>query len=234
NIYFGLKEKRFGIGRFFFILLGLTIILVLRNFLIIIILPAILSWLLASRWPKFSLAVFCGVYSLFIILFFTAKYINPRLDFPQAVVNKQQEFLKLTGGSYVPIRELEPTIISFIKNIPQALTLSTVRPYPSDVKHLLSLAAAAEINFLLLIFLLFLFYRTNGLKQRSFIYFCIFFSFSVLITIGYTVNFLGAIVRYRSIIIPFLVVPMMAQINWRKLDWLFSKNIKQKNNVINS
>jgi hypothetical protein len=40
----------------------------------------------------------------------------------------------------------------------------------------------------------------------------------VLLIIGYTVNFLGAIVRYRSIVLPLLYVPVVVQLPWSK--WL--------------
>jgi hypothetical protein len=234
NFYFGLKEKKFNIKRIILILLGLFIILVLRNFLIIIIVPAMLAWMLANKWPVRGLTVFGIAYSIFIILFFTIRYINPKLDFPQAVVTKQQEFMQLTGGSNVHMKELQPTVGSFIKNIPQAITLSTLRPFPGDVKHLLSLAAAVEIDLLLFVFILFLVFRSNGIQSKNFLYFCIFFSFSVLITIGYTVNFLGAIVRYRSIVIPLLVVPMAALIDWKRVEKVFFSNIKFKNNITDS
>lgn len=222
NIYFGLKEKKINFKRIFLILLGLLILLLFRNYIIVIIAPAILAWLQASKWPKHGLAIFAGVYILFISLFFTVRYINPNWDFPQAVVNKQESFMQLQGNSYVPINKLKPTVLSFIVNIPQAFTLSTIRPYPSDVNHILSLAAALEIDLLLLLVLLFFLFRTNGTQSKNFIYFCLFFSFSVLLTIGYTVNFLGAIVRYRSIVIPLLIVPVMAQINWKKLSKIIS------------
>jgi hypothetical protein len=205
------------------------LILVLRNFIIVIIIPAILAWLLASRWPKYGLAIFGGIYVLFGILFFTVRYINPSFDFPRAVVNKQQAFIKLQGGtSSIPIKELQPNAISFLKNTPQAINLSTVRPYPSDVHHILSLAAAMEIDSLLLIFILFLFWRTNGLKSRNPVYFFIFFSLSLLLAIGFSVNNLGAIVRYRSVIMPLLVVPMVAQIDWKRIESLFSGNNQLK------
>jgi hypothetical protein len=42
-----------------------------------------------------------------------------------------------------------------------------VRPYPSDVHHILSLAAAIEIDTLLLMFVLFLFWKTNGLRSKN-------------------------------------------------------------------
>ncbi len=232
HVYFGLKEKRFGFRRIGGILLGLFLLLVLRNFILVVIIPAVFAWVLASRWPRRGLAVFGALYLLFIILFFTIRYINPEFDFPQAVVTKQQEFLKLQGNSSVPIDELEPTALSFLKNIPVAFTLSTIRPYPGDVRHILSLAAAAEINLLMLMFLAFLLLRVHPPQAPLFIYFCLFFSFSLLLAIGFSVNNLGAIVRYRSVILPLLVVPMAAQIDWKRMYHFFFTNIKNKNNII--
>ena len=231
-IYFSLKEKRLGFKRLFILLAGMVLILTLRNFIIVIILPAILAWLLASRWPKFGLLIFSSLYLFFGILFFTLRYIDTRLDFPQAVVNKQQEFMQLKGGnSTIPIKQLQPTAISFLKTTPQAINLSTIRPYPSDVRHILSLAAAIEINALLLMFFLFLFFRTDGNRSKNLAYFCLFFSFSLLLAIGFSVNNLGAIVRYRSIIMPLLIIPMAAQIDWSKLGRFFNSNIKNNNNT---
>ena len=224
-----------GFKRLLYLLAGLLLLLTLRNFIIIIIIPAILAWLLANRWPKYGLSIFSVLYLFFIVLFFNARYINPRFNFPQAVVNKQQDFMQLKGGnSNIPIKELQPTAISFLKNTPQAINLSTIRPYPSDVRHILSLAAAIEINLLLLMFGLFLFFRTNGLISRNLVYFCVFFSISLLLTIGFSVNNLGAIVRYRSVIMPLLVIPMAAQIDWSRLGKLLFNNIKNKNNIKNS
>ncbi|NOT50776.1 MAG: hypothetical protein HOP10_05825 [Chitinophagaceae bacterium] len=230
-VYFGLKEKRFGFKRITCVIVGLLLLLTLRNFLIVIIVPAIIAWVLAAKKPKYSLAIFGSLYLIFIVLFFTARYVNPRFDFPQAVVNKQQEFINLKGGSTIPMKELKPNAISFLQSTPQAFTLSTIRPYPNDVKHILSLAAALEINALLLLFILFLFFHKNGIASRNFLHFCLFFSFTVLLAIGFSVNNLGAIVRYRSVILPFLVIPMIALTDWKRFGRLFINNIKKNNNI---
>ena len=81
-IYFGLKEKRFGIIRILSLLIGLLLLLVLRNFIIVIIIPAIVAWLVANRNPKYGLAIFGSLYLLYIILFFTIRYISPQLSLP--------------------------------------------------------------------------------------------------------------------------------------------------------
>ena len=233
-IYFATKEKKLGWKRGLVLLTGLLLLLTLRNFLIILIVPAILTWLLANRWPKYGLAIFGGAYLFFSILFFTARYINPKFDFPNSVVTKQKEFIQTVGLTSVPIKELEPTALSFLRNTPQAITLSIIRPYPNDVRHILSLAAAIEINALLLIFILFIFFRKNGVQTKNLLYFCIFFSFSLLLAIGFSVNNLGAIVRYRSVIIPLLVIPMVARTDWERIFSIFFSGIKKNNNITNS
>lgn len=230
--YFCLKRNKISIGSVLLILLGLLLVLTLRNFLIVILVPAVLTWVIAEKFSKRPLLVFASCYLLFMIIFFTAKLISSNLDFPQAVVTKQNEFTSLHGSSSVPMRKLEPNFLSFILNTPQAITLSLVRPYPADVHHILSLAASTEINFLLLLFLFFLIWRKNGVRSRTFLYFCLFFSFSVLLAIGYSVNNLGAIARYRSIILPFLLIPMFCFIDWKKVFSLFFNNMTNKNNIV--
>lgn len=233
HIYFASKEKKYSIKRIAGILLGFALLVTLRNFLLIILVPAILAWILANRWPKYGLICFACVYVFSGILFFTLRYVDPRLDFPKAVVNKQQAFLQMApGNSTIPIGELRPNAISFVKNIPQAITLSAVRPYPSDIKHLLSLAAALEINLLLLLFVVSLIFRVKSPTYNpNVIYFCTFFSISLLLVIGFSVNNLGAIVRYRSVIIPLVVIPMVMRINWDRVTQLFSRGINLKNNI---
>jgi hypothetical protein len=216
-MYFGLKANRFSLLRITAIVAGLMLVLVLRNFLIIPILPALFAWLLASKIKVKPTYTFAGVYVMFIVLFFTARYIHPRLNFPEEVVARQEAFLSLGGGSAVDVNKLEPSFTSFIQNAWQAFSISTIRPYPTDVKHLLSLAAAIEINFLLLILFLFLIWRVPAKPISPFLLFCIFLSFSVLMMIGYSVNILGAIVRYRSIVLSLLIIPIAARIEWSKV-----------------
>jgi hypothetical protein len=234
HMYFGNKEKKYGIKRVGGIMLGLFLLLLLRNFIIIVIVPSILAWMLANRWQKYALVCFVSVFVFFGILFFTVRYAEPRFDFPQAVVDKQRAYVAVVGNSSIPIKELQPNVISFFKSIPQAITLSAIRPYPKDIKHLLSLAAALEINLLLLLFIFSLFarkkLRITG-PQKNVVYFCIFFAFSILLGIGFSVNNLGAIVRYRSIIMPLLVVLVAVYVDWERISQFLSRSIKNNNNV---
>ncbi len=179
NFYFGLKKNRFTAGAILSILLGLGLVLALRNFLMLPLLGALITWVLASRLKFRPVVVFSAAYLLFLIVFFTGKFIHPKLDFPNAVAIKQEEFMSLGGGSAVEVKKVPPNLAGFITHAPQAFSLSVLRPFPTDVRHLLSLAAAVEVNLLLLLFLFFLFWRTRGRGINAFLLFCFFFSFSL-------------------------------------------------------
>ena len=231
STYFTLKDGRITILRVLAVILGIGLILILRNFLILPLLPVYFAWLLSAKTQWRPSAVYGVVIVSSLIVFFAAKYINPSLDFPQATVTKQQEFMKLGGRSAVAVTTLKPEPKSFLQNFPQSVTLSMIRPYPSDVQHLLSLAAAVEIGVLLLFTLLFLFCHKPFFRFSAFSLFLLCFAVGVMLTIGYTVNVLGAIVRYRSIVLPFLIVPMAARIDWPRVQAFLTTNMAIKNNL---
>ncbi|HVK97106.1 MAG TPA: hypothetical protein VM368_04770, partial [Flavisolibacter sp.] len=159
SFYFGLKKEKFSGTKIISIIAGILLVLGLRNFYFIPLIPALLAWWISVRLKRKPIAIYSVVYLIFILFFFTGKYIHPKLDFPAAVAEKQQAFLKLSGGSTVQVNEIEPTFISFFINAPQSFALAAIRPFPSDVRHLLSLAAALEILLLLSLFIAFLFCR---------------------------------------------------------------------------
>jgi hypothetical protein len=214
-VYYALQRRQIRAGGLLRVLLGLFILLVLRNYLVVLLVPALLAWWVAGKtgrpWPAFL-----SMYALYALLFFTLPYLHPALNFPLAVVHKQQDFLTLFGNSSIPVTPLQPHSFSFLHNAPEAFTHAVLRPYPSDVKHLLSLLCTLELFFLGALLLLFLAFRRPHRSATPFVVFCLFFSFSLLMTIGYSVNFLGAIVRYRSLALPFLVVPMVAATDWKR------------------
>jgi hypothetical protein len=132
-MYFGMKERRWGPGRYLAYCTGLLIILALRNFLILILIPSLLAWFIAERTRFRPVYIFGFMAVVFTLFFFTVRYVVPALDLPQAVVVKQQEFLRLKGKSTVEVTPLEPNFTSFVKNAPEAISVSGLRPYPTDV-----------------------------------------------------------------------------------------------------
>ncbi|MEI6946038.1 hypothetical protein V9K67_02475 [Paraflavisolibacter sp. H34] len=210
-------EKGFGLKRWIGMVAGLLLVGAFRPFLLLVLLPALAAWFLAKRTRLRPLAAFGIVYGAGLAFFFTARYLSPSLDFPAAMAEKQQAFLYLQGRTAVPVRPLEPSFLGFLKNAPQALSLALLRPFPSEIKSGYSLAAFLELVLLYGCFLLYLFYRKKEDPAAPLLLFCLFFSLSALLSMGYTVHFTGAIVRYRSLVLPFLLAPFMAQVDWKEV-----------------
>lgn len=216
GMYFSFIQKRFSAGRLLLIFTGILLLLLLRNALVVLLIPALFTWLIAERagWRVRTAFLICA--ALFIVAFFTLRYVVPALDLPRSIAEKQQEFLQLgKGKATVSIRTLEPTAAGYLKNLPQAISLSVLRPYPSDVHNLFTLATSAEQLLLLLLFIIFLM-RRHPFPAGSYglLGFCLFFSIAVLLAIGYTNNNIGAIARYRTVVMPLLLIPMLAAIKW--------------------
>ncbi len=214
-----LIEQKKHLSRFIFsILIFLCIILLLRNFVFITLAPALLAWLIAERFPKYAFISFLGVYSVVAVLFFLSATLPQAFNLPEHVASKQIEFIELSkdGGSAIGIKPLHANIGSFLHNAPQALNHSLMRPYLSEKFNFLYTPLAVEILVYEVLFLLFLFFRKKT-PLTPFIYFCFFFSISMFLVIGYTIPILGAIVRYRSIYFPLLLIPIIYLTDWKKI-----------------
>lgn len=231
NIYFSFSNGGLKPIRLLYIVLGFGVILPMRNYIIFILVPALLSWIISNLRPKRRFLIFGLTYLISGLLFFSTSFMPPQINLPMAVVNKQTEFMKAEGRSSLPLDNLEPNFFSFAANMPRAFNHAIIRPYPSDAQSILALAAVVEIVGLMLLFILFLFFRRKDIQMNNFILFSLAFSFSLLLIIGYTVQFMGAIVRYRSVVFPLLVVPMVCYTDWKRLGELIFFDIKNKINI---
>lgn len=228
---FNILKEGFSLKRFLWLLAGVVIIFLLRNFVLITLLPSMTVWILAEKNKKFILQTFLVVYLFFIALFFGVGRLNPALDLPQYVSSRQIAFVEIAKGgqSAININPLFPHFRSFLNNSPQALNHALMRPYLTEKFMLLYIPAAIEIFIYEILFCLFLFFRQTGQKPAAFTWFCIFFSVSMFLMIGYTIPIVGAIARYRSIYLPLFMIPILCYTDWEK-----AKNFihfKKNNNI---
>ena len=219
NLFYLIKEKKRLLKRLFWIGVAFIIILLLRNFVFIALIPAMAGWIIAEKNKRNIISVFLIVYVFFIALFFGTGLFSPRLDLPEYVSERQIAFIEIAkgGNSSININPLFPNFRSFLNNAPQAINHSLMRPYLTEKFNLLYIPVAIEIFIYELMILLFLFYRSKNNQSEPFIYFGIFFSLTMFLMIGYTVPIMGAIVRYRSIYFPFVLIPLMCNVNWNLL-----------------
>ncbi|MFV0605130.1 MAG: hypothetical protein ACK5NK_04735 [Niabella sp.] len=227
HFYFYITAQKAGWRNYLWLLLGLFLLFVFRNYILIALVPALFAWYIANKWPLPAKRTFLVIYIIGIILFFGLPYLHPSLNFPAFVVSKQQAFISLTGGkTSIPVTALEPNAISFLKNLPQAISLSFIRPYFSDAYKPIILPALIENIAIMLCLLLAIFVRKRNLQISSFGLFIVFFSITMYLIIGYTVNNLGATVRYRSFILPLYMPFILTAINCKKLWQIININKK--------
>ena len=223
HLFYMLKKRSFSGKRMLVILFFLSLIFLLRNFVFITLIPALIAWMVAELKPKFAFISFIGIYCVVAVLFFCSGYLSPKTDLPTYVSNRQIAFIEIAkgGASSININPLYPNFRSFLNNTPQAFNHSLMRPYLTEKFTLIYVPAALEIFLYEILFIIFIFFRKKNISIQPFIYFCIFFSITMLLVIGYTIPIIGAIVRYRSDYLPFLLIPIFCMTDWRQVRSLF-------------
>lgn len=219
HLFFLMRNQIFSWKRLAAITTFLLLILLLRGFVFIALVPALLAWIIAQRKPKYTLISFTGVYVVITILFFCSGLFSSKTDLPRYVSERQIEFIKISqeGASTININPLYPNFRSFFNNIPQAINHSLMRPYFTEIKSFVYLPFAMEIFLFGILFLLFIFFRKKNITPDPLLCFCVFFSMTLFLIIGYTIPIIGAIVRYRSIYFIFLMIPIICGIDWSVL-----------------
>lgn len=222
GLFFYCLLRFFQSGKKWFLLYtGLAVLLLFlnRSFVALSIIPAAIAWSISDFRRIKPLRSFFFVYSLSLVLFFLSSATGP-VNLPEAFVKRQADFQALKGGSYVELDNLEPHPLSFIRTLPQALNHVFLRPVPGEQPGALSLFSGVETYFVLLILILSFLVpskENNPIFGSAPLLALLFFAFSNYLFIGYTIPFLGAIVRYRIIFESLLLAVAASRVDWQKL-----------------
>jgi len=221
-----LNSSKLQVGALLIFLCSFALLFALRNIICLLLLPALLTWFLCHRYPNRRPVVIGAVYGICIIFFFLTPYISPSLNLPAYAAEKQHEFMQLQGGSQIKVQPLQPTFVGFARFLPNALDIALLRPHISEVHNASYLPAILELFLLWFLIGLFILskkhYPENG-NHIAIIIFCFCFAFTYLLLSGYTVTFSGAIVRYKSIVLPLMFCPLVCITNISKQNTLLGK-----------
>lgn len=196
------------------LLLASILIFSLRNYILFALLPALFCWWLSEKYPQKKNLIFLSVYFVGILIFFLVPYILPSVNLPLYFSLKQKEFLLLPADSAVKIPLLQPSFSGFISFFPYALDMAFFRPHFNEMKNLSYLPAVFE-TLVLIILTLFAVISVDRRKALPpIVLFLLSFSITILLISGYTIPYTGAVVRYRSIALPFLITPLLCISNF--------------------
>ena len=219
NVYQLLYSYTKVIARLAMVLAGLLLLLFLRNYVLLALLPALIVWYCLAKSKANKWIVSLLVYMLLLLCFFNVQRVFNYINLVGFFVQKQADFLALDkGNTTLPVTQLSGTATSFIATLPQAINHSICRPYITDYTLSVQLIpfAIELIGYQLLLLLCICFYKkSKSISATPFI--LVIFGCTVLIIIGYIVPAVGEIVRYRSLYLPFIIIPILQAINWQKL-----------------
>jgi hypothetical protein len=203
------------------------VIFLFRNYVAVMLLPGLAAWAICHYKKYTPIVTFSIVYLLFMAVFFNIHTVFPAIDPPGLIVQKQSEFFGLEKArSQILTPVLYPDFSSFVTNFPATVSHIIFRPFLTDYKlSTLLLPFSIELACYQVFILLFVFIRKKKNENDPFVLFGLFFAFSLLLIIGYIVPVIWAIVRYRSIYLPFILIPVILNIDWEKLT--FKKRSKK-------
>ncbi len=204
-------------GKWALLLLSFTGLLLMRNFIIIGLLPALAAFFISKKKSWAPLATFVSIYFIGFFLLFLSQTLVPSFQPLKLITQRQSDFNELpVAATQLPAIQLAPTVTSLAKNAPEAFDHSFLRPYIWDTKSSYLLPLAVElIIYQLLILIVFLKYRSSLQTSQPYIILGFFFGISMIMLTGYIIPNVGSIVRYRSLYLPFIITPFLCAI-WPK------------------
>lgn len=191
-------------------LIALALLFFLRNYVAVFAaLAAVCGWLF-MKWPAKRWTMLLAFVSGFI-----AFAVVSGNAIPQAITHRQQAFAQLQGGSQMTVLAFDGSWWSLLTQLPAALLRGVLTP-PLNLRWAWNdLPFAAEnILYVLTVFaaVLLLVKRKQPLftrQQATWSVAAFIVVLPILLLIGYTIPFATAIVRYKSILWPLLLPPVM-------------------------
>ncbi|MDP4131393.1 MAG: hypothetical protein Q8918_10780 [Bacteroidota bacterium] len=212
------------------IVFGLAGFLLFRAQYLVAFLPALLAYMLSVKNKRSTPVYFNTIYLAGLLIFISSLFLPPALQLSRPLIQTQQNFMVLHGNTRYRLDSLQPGPLTLIEILPQALANSALRPYPWEGKGLLQSLSSIENIFLFAGFLFFVISIPKRHKVADPVFWLfLYYGITLLLGIGYTVPFPGAIVRYRCIPFLFLFIFLFSTNNLlqQKLtDILFKKHYK--------
>lgn len=205
-----------------------VILIYVKVYVIISVIPALLSLIvlkvIGTRWIVVKFAV---VHLLCFIAAQNAHHFFRGGDFLYVLHKKQVDFYNVAflrdAGSAVEIPAVT-SVSQFIVHYPEAFFLTYFRPHIFEAHSLTAMLFASEYFLYLIVFVLAIVFFRKPPKNQWPLLLTIFSYLLILAAIlGNTVPILGAMVRYKVVGLPALLILCVAVIHWERINRLFRR-----------
>ena len=187
------------------VVIGVLLLLGCRAYLLLLLLPnaALYAVSLRRRWR--ALPRFAVLNVLLVVAFVYAPVVDPRMDLV-AKLQFEQDFMKaLIGNTHLAMRPIGTDLWGILAGLPAAFDHVLLQPIRHRPEHVFQWAAAIDAVAQLALAGLLLWaapWRRQPMPPIA--AFSIVYALAVFALIGMSVPLLGAIVRYKSVVLPFL------------------------------
>ncbi len=194
----------------FYVAIGLAGTFLIRDFLVLLLLPLLLAQVLSPVFNSGRIWVYIAAISITLLVGSFVTLVNNQTILQQ-IAGKQEQFTALRAGhSNIPLADMEPTISGLTGNLSQALYNQFVAPFTMPKNSHLYWPAIIDHAWFLVLLVAGLASIRKPLLEKPPLLTAIFFGLLLIILIGLIVPNVGAILRYRSLAIPFLLMPLLA------------------------
>ena len=208
--------RKFELRNLLFLLVGISIVIMVRDYLAVLLLPPLLLVYLTLRYPRKVLLKFGIVYLVGFFILLASNLIAPINPF-EILANKQASFLMETGGSDFNFEPMEPSASGFLQTLPSAVYTGFFRPLKFGLASPLIFAASIGVLFFWLLWLTTVIFRRRDFYWHPVVCFLLFYGLSNILMVGLLLSNEGTLVRYRSVGMNLLILVAAVLIDWSKI-----------------
>ena len=201
-------QLRFGV----LACLTLYMLLFLKIYILFALAPMVLFYGFYQRSKSWWIAGL-GALSTLIALIFALRMLMPEWSLLSTLQGKQFDFIQMAkavhAGSQIWVIPMDGTWETLVKLVPLGIFNCLVFPNISMLENFLSWNAFIENSWLVLLLVGAIIGVIQGKKAPLWAIGMLLFSFTVFSLIGMTAPVVGAMVRYKAPVLPFLVFGLM-------------------------
>ncbi len=214
----------------FNILFSTAILLLLKSYVILILLPLFLAYcFIKNKSNKYMLAAYPLFFLIWVSAAFIIGYFFPDYNPISVIADKQNKFVYVSeyveAGSFFSDRLMQPNIIDFMIFIPRGFISTLFRPHLLDGGSLLIIAASVENLLIWLTIVAMIVFGDKRQLNNPLFWLCISFVVFTFTFVGMVTPVFGGLVRYKIPALPFLWIAALIIIDNNKFI-SFKKRLK--------
>ncbi len=209
-----------------YLLIGLMVMLLVKIYVLILLLPGLLSLILAKRSSKNILVKFAVTHLVYFLIVFNLHHLLTAFNAVELLHEKQHhsvvfaQYMQSRSIIYPPA--IEPSVASIIRQLPAAVFSALKHPMITQAHNPFAFLAAIE-NLVFIGCLVLSLVFARKIKREWLGLFMLALSFAVLLyaLIGFTTTTAGSLVRYKVPALPFLILIITMLNDRRKMCRMF-------------